>query len=90
MKNALITLATAVVVIALTILFVEVKSIRANIQVGKIEVGDTFKVTMHSQNPFEEHLVFGGRIIDKCGNYVKYVDFDGDTASTNIRDSNCC
>ena len=59
--------------------------IQANIKTEELEIGDEFTVNIETENPFEKPLTFGGKIIDKKGDYIQYVDSRfGDTASINI------
>lgn len=63
-----------------------IKEIRATKNVNNIKIGDTFKVKVINENPFREDIVFEGIVIDKHGNYIKYINKNGDTSSTNARD----
>lgn len=63
-----------------------IKEIRATKNVNNIKIGDTFKVKVINKDPFRENIVFEGIVIDKHGNYIKYINKNGDTSSTNARD----
>ena len=63
------------------------KEYKATRKTNKLEVGDRFKVEFVSDNPYEDHIIFGGTITAKHGNYIQYVNEKGDTVSTNIRDA---
>ena len=63
-----------------------IKEIRATKNVNNIKIGDTFKVKVIHEDPFREDIVFEGVVIDKHGNYIKYINKNGDTSSTNARD----
>lgn len=63
-----------------------IKEIQATKNVNNIKIGDTFKVKVINKDPFREDIVFEGIVIDKHGNYIKYINENGDTSSTNARD----
>ena len=66
--------------------YIGAKQLNATRKANRIEVGDTFKVEYVTDNPFEDCFKFGGRIIDKKGNYILYVTPKGDTCTVNIRE----
>lgn len=79
----------AIVLFILIILIVfglSIKEIRATKNVNNIKIGDTFKVKVINEDPFRENITFEGVVIDKQGNYIKYINKNGDTSSTNARD----
>lgn len=63
-----------------------IKEIQATKNINNIKIGDTFKVKVINKDPFREDIVFEGIVIDKHGNYIKYINENGDTSSTNARD----
>lgn len=63
-----------------------VKEYAVTRKVKELSVGDTFTVRYVSENPYEDDMLFGGVIVAKSGNYIRYATFGGDTTSTNIRD----
>lgn len=47
----------------------------------KVKVGDKFRATIESPDPFRDSIVVSGMVIDRKGSYVKYVDELGDTGT---------
>lgn len=74
------------ILIILIVFGLSIKEIRATKCVNNIKIGDTFKVKVINKDPFREDITFEGVVIDKHGNYIKYINKNGDTSSTNARD----
>lgn len=82
----MLTVAICVLVILSVFGFFIVKELRATAKTNKIEIGDKFSVKVVSANPYDNDVLFCGTVINKSGNYIQYIDENGDTSSTNIRD----
>lgn len=82
-KSLFITMA---VIFPIIFIYFGVTEISSKMKVKRIEIGDKFNVECLTENPYENSIVFGGTVISKKGNYIQYVDSNGDTTSTNIRD----
>ena len=82
----LITIGIFILIILIVLRLPLIKEIRATKNVNNIKIGDAFKVKVIHEDPFREDIIFEGVVIDKPGNYIKYITKDGDTSSTNARD----
>ena len=82
----IITTTICMILILLVFGVLSIKEIRATKNVNNIKIGDTFKVKVMHEDPFREDIIFEGVVIDKHGNYIKYINEKGDTSSTNARD----
>lgn len=81
-----ITIGIVILIILIVFGLLSIKEIRATKNVNNIKIGDTFKVKIMHEDPFREDIIFEGVVIDKHGNYIKYINENGDTSSTNARD----
>ena len=81
-----ITIGIVILIILIVFGLLSIKEIRATKNVNNIKIGDTFKVKVIHEDPFREDIIFEGVVIDKHGNYIKYINKDGDTSSTNAKD----
>ena len=63
------------------------KDLSATIKTNRLQVGDVFSVRVRNDNPYRNDILFSGVIISKSGDYIQYIEPDGDTSSTNIRDA---
>ena len=73
----------AIILIFLAIISVIIIS---NREMEQIEVGDRFEVEYKlDENPFIKPIKFGGTIIAKEGDYIQYIEDNGDTSSCNYR-----
>jgi len=86
-RNWIITAIIVFLILFGVIVYLGIKEVSPTIKTNKIEVGDTFKVEYVTENPYENNIIFEGKVISKYGNYIQYVNFDGDTTSMNIRDA---
>lgn len=81
-----ITIGIVILIILIVFGLLSIKEIRATKNVNNIKIGNTFKVKVINEDPFREDIIFEGVVIDKHGNYIKYINKNGDTSSTNARD----
>ena len=82
----IVSLGITVAVVVGAFGFFAYRELHATVKARRIEVGDTFSVHWVNENPYDEDFMFGGTVIATNGVYIQYVDDDGDTLSTNIRD----
>jgi len=87
MKNWIVTFIIVVIIVFVLSGIMFFQEINATVKSNKVKVGDTFMIKANSRNPYDENYLIKGKIIDKCGSYVLYVNEKGDTLSTNIRDA---
>lgn len=85
-RSWIITSIVVFVVLFGVFIYAGVKEISTTVRSKNIEPGDSFRVECVTENPYDNNVIFGGTVISRHGNYVQYVNFNGDTTSTNIRD----